>query len=179
MRDSPRMSGGQSVSDPGSDSGDLIKWHGSPATKSFFQRFARDELHHDVGNAVCFVDGVNRDHVVMDDTGSRSGFACESLDNTSVDGNARLQKLDGHIAAEFRIVAAIDDSHSASANGLRDLVLSQPAERIRVIRRHTDVSNEIVNHDTRRNFRSAGQATMGSGGRYPLRGKRFDGVLVT
>ena len=134
---------------PGPDSGADVAHQGDGALRrepalaqqQVAQRFAFDQLHHDVGGRVL----VARFAVVVDGddvwvTQHRGGprLAAETLDETAVGDELAQQHLDRHLIADVDAAGAIDRAHAAFAPPRADLIFTVehlPDERIKFGRR--------------------------------------------
>ena len=84
------------------------------------QRLALDELHRDVGKRARGADLVDRDDVGMVERRHRSGFLLEAPDPVGLGGHRLGQDLEGHVAAEPRVVRPVDLPHAARAEAPAD-----------------------------------------------------------
>jgi len=86
------------------------------------QRHAVQVLHGDKALAFVlahFVDGAD---VGVIQRGGRAGFAAETLEGDRVLGHVLRQELEGHKAAEFRVLSLVDHTHAAAADLVDDFV---------------------------------------------------------
>ncbi len=104
--------------------------------QAVLQGCAGDVLHHEVRHAVGFVHVVDGDHIIMSDFGGRPGLAQESFAGIGV---VRLKDLHRHHAMEAGIEGFQDKSHAAPADDFADLIMSQPADLSRLVRRQEEV----------------------------------------
>ena len=117
--DSPVMRPGQRARDLHSIAQDRIGGQ-SRAGAQLMQRFALDELHHDVEFAVAlpyFVDGAD---VGMGQRRRSSCFLKQVLTCSLIEGGRLLDHFDRHIAVEHLVVRAIDGSHSTFTDHRHD-----------------------------------------------------------
>ena len=88
----------------------------------FRERFAVDELHHDIVFIAFASDVVHVDDVRMRELGRRLRFIIEALDEIVVGGILIAQYLDRNTATQKRIRAGVDDRHAAVAEATFDAV---------------------------------------------------------
>src|SRR5262249_49081342 len=93
--------------------------------EAFGQRFALDKLENQRGNAVVFLDVVNRGNVGVIECGQQVRLAFEARDAFSIGGEEARKNLDGDVAPKPRVVGAIDLAHSARAEQAADFVRSE------------------------------------------------------
>ena len=86
------------------------------------ERSPLDELHRHERHAVLFFDREDGDDVGMVERGHGAGFTPESRQALRIGGDLGRQHLERDIAAEPRIVRAIDVAHPAGTEGRQDLV---------------------------------------------------------
>ena len=86
------------------------------------QGLAFEELLDDVGRAVVLADVVDGGDVgVVQDAGGL-GLLLEAAQAIGVGGEGGGEDLDGDVAAEARVLGAVDLPHAAGADGGEDLV---------------------------------------------------------
>ncbi len=95
------------------------------------QRFAVDQLHHQVVAALLLADVEQRADVGMAQRGDRLRLAPEAGEQRGVGGEVGRQHLDRHLAVEARVPGAVDLAHSAGADRRGDLVRTEPGAGIK------------------------------------------------
>ena len=86
------------------------------------ERAALQVLHRDVVGALVLAAVEDRDHVRVLQAGRRRRLAPEALHELLVLGEAAMQDLQGHLAAEVRVLGAVDVGHAAGADPVLDPV---------------------------------------------------------
>ena len=87
------------------------------------QRGAFQQLHGDEVLVALAADVVDRADVRMVEGGSGPRFALETLQRLRVAGDLRRQELEGHKAAQARVLRLVDDAHAAAAQLLQYLIM--------------------------------------------------------
>ena len=83
------------------------------------ERVAVHELHHERQRAALLLDAEERGDVRMVQRGEDPRLALEPCDALGIGGERRGQRLQRDVAAQLRVVRAVDFAHSAGARGLR------------------------------------------------------------
>jgi len=96
------------------------------AAQQLVQGFALDALHHDVGGSVVVAKVVNRDDIGVIEPACPSALLIEAGQHVGVPHESLGERLDGHLAADLFIDAAIDDAHASAAEHVDNLVLADP-----------------------------------------------------
>ncbi len=92
---------------------------GAPA-QPLLQALALEELHGEVGDVLVLADLVDGDDVVVLEGGAGPGLAEEALAGHRVAGELRQDHLQGHGAAEVRVLGPVDDAHAPAPQFLLD-----------------------------------------------------------
>ena len=92
---------------------------GQPARDQVLERGALDVLHRDPVAAVGLAAVVDADHVRVLEPRRRLRLAAEALDELRVLGEALVQELERHPAAEHRVVGEPDVGHPAARRAAR------------------------------------------------------------
>ena len=88
------------------------------------QRLALHALHHNVGGSVVVAQVVNGDDIGVVEPARSAAFLVEAGQHVGVAHEALGQGLDGHLAADLLVDAAIDDAHAAAPQHVDNLVLA-------------------------------------------------------
>ena len=114
--------GAQRIRDLGADRQDTIHRH-RPAANFVLERRALEQLHRDERLAVVLADVVNRADVGMVERGGRPRFTRKSRECLIVARLGDRQKLERDLAAQPRVLSAIDDAHPSTAEELHNAVV--------------------------------------------------------
>ncbi len=87
------------------------------------ERLAVEQLHDDELLPVVIADVVQRADVRVVERGRDARFALEALDCLRIAREVGRQHLDGDLAAEPRVLGAIDDAHAAAVEDFDDAVM--------------------------------------------------------
>ena len=102
---------------------DLVGGHRAAGDR-VTQRFARQVLHDEVRLAVGRLAEVqDLDDVLVRDHVDRARLVEETGDDVRVARQHGVQQLDGHLAAEDRVLGQVDDPHAPLAQKARDPVV--------------------------------------------------------
>src|SRR5438105_14910219 len=118
------MRRGQSVSDT-SDDVDSLGPGNRRAKHAISKCFALEKLHHCEIDVICRTNVVNRQDIRVADGSYRSCLTLKSKAGFFVSDEMRLKNLDRNAAIEAAVVAAINFTHSASAQRANDFVVSE------------------------------------------------------
>ena len=88
------------------------------------QRLALDALHHNIRRAVVVAQIVDGNDIGVVEAAGPAALLVEAGQHIVVAGEALGEGLDGHLAADLLVDAAIDDAHAAAAEHVDDLVLA-------------------------------------------------------
>ena len=95
------------------------------------QRLAFQALHDDEGLALVLADVVDGADVRMVQGGGGAGLALEALERLLIAGELRRQELEGHEAAQARVLGLVDHAHAAAAQLVDDaIVRDRPADQM-------------------------------------------------
>src|SRR5262249_25558095 len=86
---------------------------------------AGDQFHHEKIPTICVLEAVERRDARMIQGGERFRLALEARDAFAVGGELREDDFDRDVTAELGVVRAIDGSHSAFAQPVEDLVVTE------------------------------------------------------
>ena len=86
------------------------------------------QLHGDVQMSLLFAEVVDGDDVRVVEAGGRLRLAQEAPPKVVVGADPRAHGLDGDVAAQDRVVGAVDVAHRSLADLGDDLVLAEPLE---------------------------------------------------
>ena len=100
----------------------LIKWAGN---QFFFQRYARNQFHHQKIGVIPGVEVVHNCDVWMSQAGKGKGFFTEAAAGSLIGETAGRQYLQGDIAVEALVTSPVDNAHTSGANLLRDVVAAK------------------------------------------------------
>ena len=112
---------GERVGDDGSDVDRVAPGHRAAAQPPA-QRFAFEQLHHGVGDALLVADVENREDVGMRERRDGARFTLEAPQRVGIVRKVGRQDLDRHLAMETRVARAIDLAHPSCAQRTDDLV---------------------------------------------------------
>ncbi len=87
------------------------------------ERLAFEMLHDDEVSPVLLANLVNGADVRMIQRGSSPGLALKSLEGVRIACEFFGQKLQGHVAAEARILSLVDHTHASAAELFDDFVM--------------------------------------------------------
>ena len=104
------------------------------------QRPALEVLHHQVVHTAVLADVVQRADVGVVQVGDRPRLALESLPRLGLVGQVARKHLDRHGPVEPRVARPVDLAHTASAQGVDDLVRPEPGAGIESHVLYYDVS---------------------------------------
>ena len=99
--------------------------HG-PAVQRLPQRLPLEQLRDGVVHAVVIAEIVNGEDVRMGERGDRTRLALESRDPFGIGRHGLRQNLDGHVAAQGRVVRAIHLAHATGAKRRDHFVRAEP-----------------------------------------------------
>ena len=116
---------------------------GSAAVELLLESGAVDELHDQVRHRALVLDGVEGNDVFVGDGGRRPRLAGEPPQGGAAGRHRRSQRLDGHDPVQLFVQGPQHDAHAALADHLQDLVVPEPAERIRPPRRSQEVERDV------------------------------------
>src|SRR6185436_914451 len=94
------------------------------------QRFALEQLHHEVGGTLVLADVVQRADVLVGELGDRARLPIEALAELRVDRQRGGEDLDGDGTIEAGVAGAIDLAHAARAERGHDFVRAEAGSRI-------------------------------------------------
>jgi hypothetical protein len=163
MNQAARVGGGQAA---GRFAGNLHRFGdrqraraGRPlgVAQPFFERLPAQQLHREIRNAALFADLINVDDALVVKRCHGPGFPQKTLARFGMAGDRRLQRLEGDLTFELRILGQKDDSHAAGAKDPEQAIMPEPAQLVRRLRRREQRGNRrpwVVGHvlgcDTRR-----------------------------
>ena len=124
MDEAPAMGGVQGIGDLAAVAQHLIERQRSPL-QPLRQRLSLEVFHDEEVDAVVTADVVERADVRVRERRDGLRFALETLAERRVGGQPGRQDLDGHIAAEPCVPAAIHFAHAARAGGRHDFIGTQ------------------------------------------------------
>src|SRR5262249_48037959 len=91
-----------------------------------------DEGHREEVNAVDLVDVVDGTEVRMVNGGGQAGLALEALQDWCPRASRKVRHLEGHLAAQPRILGQVDGAHAASAEFLEDAIAAELLRQVLV-----------------------------------------------
>ena len=95
-----------------------VRRHRRLLADELLERAAVEELHRDVVGAVPLAAVEDADDVGVLEAGGRGGLAAEALDELLVLGEAAVEQLQRHPAAELLVLGAVDVGHAARAEAV-------------------------------------------------------------
>ena len=123
------MGGGQPLGDLPADLQDLRRLQRACPIEPLLERFAGDELHHQVRQRL-LLDRVHLDDVLVPNLGRRPGLAQKPFAGGRGGGDLRAQHLDRDHALQRLVEGAEHDAEAALAEDFEHLVMSDAAEGI-------------------------------------------------
>jgi hypothetical protein len=126
MNDAALVGSFERVEDSDADFEELIERNGL-AVDAMLERDALEQLHCDVGDAVVFVNVVNRADIGMIQGRGSLRFAPETLERQRILGDVVGQKFQGDETLQFRIFSAKDDAHATAAEFFKDAIVGESA----------------------------------------------------
>src|SRR5580658_8821273 len=128
MNDVPLVSVGQSIGDLRSVANDLLSR--KPVRRNDrVQRASRNVLHGYEGDAVFFVDFVNRANVRVVQLRCGSRFVEQPTTSWNVISIADRQNFYSNVTVEAFVAGAVDFAHAASADLLQQTIMAQTLDR--------------------------------------------------
>ena len=124
VHDSLGVSRFESVGDLDGQRQQLVHFHGLPV-HLLRQGFSLEQLHDDEVPAFVLLNRVDGADVRVIEGRSRARLALEALEQLAVLGHFRRKKLQGHAAAELRILGFVHHTHAARAQFAENLVVQE------------------------------------------------------
>ncbi len=128
MNETMRVGGGESLGCLATDPHDFRGRQPMFAHQADIQWLAFKELHGEIRDAALIPDLVDRDDVVIPDSGHCLGFAQEALSVHRFGSDTRKHRLDGDRTLEHEVFGAEHHTHAARAQDLEDAIASKPAQ---------------------------------------------------
>jgi len=113
MNDAAFVGGFEGIENTDADFEELIERYGL-AVDAMLERDAFEKLHGDEGDAIVFVDVVDRADIGMIERGGGLSFAAEAFEGGRIFGDLVGEKFEGDEALEFGVFGAEDDAHAAA-----------------------------------------------------------------
>jgi hypothetical protein len=140
------------------DAQDFLQLQRPVAVELLLEREAVDVLHHEVRQPLRLRDGVDGNHVLVDDGGRRLGLASEPLAGGAAGRQLRGQHLDRDDAVQRLVERLEHHRHAAPADHFEDFVVVEFAELPRLLGRVEEVKRPAVGRRVRPRRLGAGRA---------------------
>ncbi len=130
MNQALRVSRRQSLGSLQADAQDLVQRQRPDTVDLLLERAPMDKLHHEEGHGFVILDGMNGDHVVVDDRRGGPGLQHEPPTGLGAGRKRRRQRLDGDHPVQLLVERPHHDSHTPAADDLQYFVMPETAQGV-------------------------------------------------